>query len=205
MPRIVSSRIALVSLCVWAVAAVAGARQGPPPAPSSESGLVFAPEVRITSVDGSLGELAGWHGGWLRPDGVFLGAGAYALVGGGGGAAMSYGGFVAGFAAPVNDRARIGVRGLVGIGHASLWGPPPPSSDWDACLTSPYLCGTIIISVRTHPNFFVFEPQVTAESRVGRRVSVEVAVGYRVIGSASGYESHLRGTFGSVGVRLGPF
>ena len=205
MSRVVSSRIAVVSLCVWAVAAIAGAQQGPPPVPSSESGFVFAPEVRITSVNGSLGELAGWHGGWLRPDGVFLGAGAYALVGGGDRSAMSYGGFVAGFAAPVNDRARIGVRGLVGIGRATLWVPPPPSSDLDACLTSPYLCESIIIAVRTQSNFFVFEPQVTAESRVGRRVSVEIAVGYRVIGGASGYEGRLRGASGSVGVRFGPF
>ncbi len=118
---------------------------------------------------------------------------------------MSYGGFAAGFAAPVNDRTRIGVRGLVGIGHATLWVPPPPSSDGDACLTNPFLCDSIIIAVAVNPYFLVFEPQVTAESRVGRRVSVEVAVGYRVAGSASGYESRLRGASGSAGVRLGPF
>lgn len=205
MPRFVSSRIAVVSLCVWAVAAIAGARPGPPPVPSSESGFVFTPEVRFTSVDGSFGELAGGHAGWRRPDGVFLGAGAYGLVGGGGRAGMLYGGFVAGFGAPVNDRTRIGVRGLFGFGQASLWVPPPPSSGSDPCLTSPYLCESIIISVRTHPNFFVFEPQVTAESRAGRRMSVEIAAGYRVIGGASGYASRLRGAFGSVGVRLGPF
>ena len=205
MPRVVSSRIAVVSLCVWAVAVIAGAQQGPAPVPSSERGFVFAPEVRITSVDGRFGELAGGHAGWLRPDGVFLGAGAYGLVRGGGRAAMSYGGFVAGFAAPVNDRTRIGVRGLVGIGHATLWVPPPPSSDSDPRLTNPYLCDSIIIAVAAHPYFVVFEPQVTAESRLGRHVSVELAAGYRVIGGASGYESRLRGAFGSVGVRLGPF
>jgi hypothetical protein len=205
MLRHVWPRVAVALLFVLAVAAAADARQGPPAPAPGQSGLVFAPEIRVTSIDGSSGELIGGYAGWLRRDGLLLGAGGYGLVSGGGETGMSYGGFVAAYSLPVSDLARVGVRGLVGVGKAHLWVPVPPPAGWDDCFSSPYLCESILISVGEHPSFVVFEPQVTVESRVGRRVSVEVGAGYRVIGNAEGYASRLQGVFGSVGVRIGPF
>jgi hypothetical protein len=54
-------------------------------------------------------------------------------------------------------------------------------------------------------NFVVFEPQVTAAIRLTRAVSFDFAGGYRVIADAGGFDRELRGGFGSVGIRFGPF
>jgi hypothetical protein len=52
----------------------------------------------------------------------------------------------------------------------------------------------------------VFEPAVNATIRLGRQVSLDIAGGYRLTGNNDyGWDSHVNGGFGSVGIRVGVF
>ena len=167
------------------------------------SGVVFTPEVKFTTVNHANGTLVGGYGGWLYDDSLLLGAAAYWLTNGENGADMWSGGMLVGWTVPLGSVVRVGGRGLVGFGYAELpyeytyvdygWGPHHGSG----VHTTPWAwVGT---------SFFVFEPQATATFRLTRTVSFDVAGGYRVIADANGLDRELRGGFGSVGIRFGPF
>jgi hypothetical protein len=167
------------------------------------SGLVFTPEVKFSPVNHSTGTLVGGYGGWLYDDSLLIGAAAYWLTNGKDGTDMWYGGMLVGWSVPLGDIVRVGGRGLVGWGYGELpyqytyqdygWGHHQGSgtatTQWSWASTS----------------FFVFEPQATATFRVTKTVAFDVAGGYRVVGDAGGLDRELRGGFGSIGVRFGPF
>ena len=56
------------------------------------SGFVVAPDLKLTSIDGSSDALAGLYGGFITDRRLLLGAAAYWLTGGAGGVDMAYGG-----------------------------------------------------------------------------------------------------------------
>jgi hypothetical protein len=164
------------------------------------SGFVFTPEVKFSPVNHSTGTLVGGYGGWLLEDTFLLGGAAYWLTNGKNGTDMSYGGIIAGWTVPLGDMVRVGGRGLFGFGYAEIpyqytytygyghhQGTPTTYWNWVA------------------QNFVVFEPQATAAIRFTRTVSLDIAGGYRVVGDAGGLDHELRGGFGSIGVRFGPF
>lgn len=217
MTRGALSTTAILSLFVMAAAASIAAAAGPQTPGSSParteaaqpgplvlepipSGFVFTPELRLTRIDRWSATQLGGFGGWLVSDVFLLGAGGYGIASGPHGIGLHYGGMVAGISLPIDDRLRIGVRGLFGFGEAQLVERlpvmcPNPSVDFAPCFGA----------VRVHQNFAVFEPQFTLGARLGEKVTFELSGGYRVIGSADGREGCLQSGFGSVGLRFGPF
>ena len=178
----------------------AASQQGPLVLEPIESGFVFAPEVRFTRVDRFSSLQVGGYGGWLVSDAILVGVGGYGLAAGPDGVGMSYGGLVAGFTLPVDDRLRLGVRALVGFGEVRLVERVPamcpyPSGDFAPCFHSAWV----------HQNFAVFEPQVTLGARLTPKVTFELSGGYRVVGNAGRWANRLQSGFGSAAVRFGPF
>ncbi len=181
-------------------AQAAAAQPGPLLLQSIEGGFVFAPEVRLTRIDGSAGTQFGGYAGWLFGDSFLIGGGGYGLVSGPNGVGMNYGGIVGRFTMPAGKSVRIGVGGLFGGGEARLPDFLPamcasPAGGFVPCVLPEW----------RNQNFVVFEPQVSAVARIGHRVAIDIAGGYRVIGCAGAWDSRLRGGFASVAVRFGPF
>jgi hypothetical protein len=221
MNRFVSSIVGVATGCLVVLAATsaaanpqeaasggqasrpAQAQGGPLMLQPVSSGMVFTPEVKFTTVNHGNGTLVGGYGGWLYDDSLLLGGAAYWLTNGENGTDMWYGGMLVGWTVPLGNVVRVGGRGLVGFGYAELpyqytyqdygWGHHSGSgtatTQWAWAST----------------NFFVFEPQATATFRLTKTVSFDVAGGYRVIADANGLDRELRGGFGSVGIRFGPF
>jgi len=218
MNRFARSMTGLVTGClvmVIAAAATAGAQEAaaggqPPPAPRQgpmvvqqiSSGFVLMPEVRFTELNHSWGTQIGASGGWLYDDTFFVGGGVYSVVGGADDQQLTYGGFITGWSAPINNALRVGVRGLFG------WGRSETFQQW----TDPGYChhgtcyGPSTQKAWVYQSFMVFEPAVNATIRLGRQVSLDLAGGYRLTGNNYyGWDSHVNGGFGSVGIRVGVF
>jgi hypothetical protein len=229
MSRFVGSRIAVMSVCLLAGAAAvaaagpqgaaaasgqgrpAEAQQGPLVVEPISSGFVIAPDFRFTKIDGSNHVLAGAYGGWLHDQTFLLGAGGYWLADPKShGTRVGYGGFVAGMSVPVGSALQVGARGLFGMGQARMFANVTvrhPDYFGDRGRNQQVDPGFTVVQqqVRFNQNFLVFEPQATAALRFGGKVSLDFGGGYRFIGDAGGWDRQLRGGFGSVGVRFGPF
>jgi hypothetical protein len=183
----------------------AEAQQGPLVLQPISSGWVVTPEVKFTTVNGSYGTIVGVSGGWLYDESLFIGAGGYWMVDGSHGETLSYGGFITGWAAPVGSKLRLGVRGLVGWGHAELIEDVAYGYDHHAGPWGGY-GHQATQRAWVYQDFWVFEPQATATVLLGKHVALDVAGGYRVTGNNYyGWDNHVNGGFGSVGVRFGPF
>jgi hypothetical protein len=63
--------------------------------------------------------------------------------------------------------------------------------------------GTVPSAVRVREDFFVFEPQVNALTRVTDHFAIDLAVGYRLIGMADVLGDRLDGATGSLGLQFG--
>jgi hypothetical protein len=179
------------------------ARQpGPMVVQQISSGWVLTPEVRYTELNGSWGTQLGASGGWLYDDSLFVGGGVYGLVGGAGDQQLIYGGLVTGWSAPITKSLRVGVRALFGWGHSETF------EEW----TDPGYChhgncyGPSTQKAWVYQDFMVFEPSVNATIRLAKQLSLEVAGGYRLTGNNYyGWDNHVNGAFGSVGIRVGVF
>jgi hypothetical protein len=183
----------------------AAAQSGPLLLQPVSSGMVFTPEVKFSTVNHSNATLVGGSGGWLYDDTLFLGGAAYWLTNGKDHTDMWYGGMVVGWTVPVGSMLRIGGKGLVGFGDATV-----PYEMTVPAYPHPYhssggSTGTVTQWYWASTGFFVFEPQATAILRLTKKVSFDFSGGYRVIGDANGLDHELRGGFGSIGVRFGPF
>jgi hypothetical protein len=229
MSRFGSSRMAVISLCLFAAtAAVAAAGQQQASAPSSESpqaqagsgplviepissGFAVTPEVIFTTVNHSSATLVGASGGWLYDDALLLGAGGYWLVNGHRGTSMSYFGVVAEWTVPVGRSLRVGVRGLFGEGTGELIetvAVPYPSHPDRLHPPGPAVDqGFTMVTqqVHVHQDFLVFEPQATAVLRFGNKIALDLGGGYRLIGDAGSWDREWQGGVGRVGVKFGPF
>ena len=82
------------------------------------SGFVVAPDLKLTSIDGGSGALAGLYGGFITDRRLLIGAGAYWLTGGPGGVDMAYGGGLVEWFANPGGRVDFSVRSLFGAGRA---------------------------------------------------------------------------------------
>jgi hypothetical protein len=176
--------------------------QGPMVVQQIGSGFVLMPEVRFTEVNHSWGTQFGASGGWLYDESLFVGGAFYGLVGGADDAQLMYGGFVTGWSTPISSAVRVGVRALFG------WGRSETFEEW----TDPGYChhGTCyspsVQKAWVYQDFMVFEPQATATFQLGKKLALEVGGGYRLTGNNYyGWDSHVNGAFGSVGIRVGVF
>jgi hypothetical protein len=180
----------------------ARAQQGPLVLQPISSGFVFTPEVRFTEVNHSYGTMLGGSGGWLYDQTLFIGGGFFGLVDGAHGSELYYGGLITGWSTPISRAVRVGVRGLFGWGHSETFEsfsyagychhggcyPPATEQAW------------------IYQDFWVVEPQATATIRLGKQVALELGGGYRLTGNNYyGWDGHVNGGFGSVGIRFGVF
>ncbi len=84
------------------------------------SGLMVAPDVRLTGIDGGHGTLVGAYGGLVTDRRLLLGAGAYWLTGASGSVEMAYGGGLVEWFANPRGLVDVSFRGFVGLGAAAL-------------------------------------------------------------------------------------
>jgi hypothetical protein len=164
--------------------------------------FVVAPDYRIADVDGATGQLAGAYAGRLIENAFFVGGGAYWLVNGGRGEDMRYGGLLLGWSMPVGSRLRVGTRGLVGIGTATLGSDVTVRGGVTRTRGGVRAVPDRTVRFLARDDFFVFEPQVHAAVQLIPHLGVEVGGGYRLSGAADALEDRLNGVSGNVAVTL---
>lgn len=180
--------------------------------------FVITPDVKVADLNHSTRTLVGAYGGLLKENTLLLGAGGYWLADGSRSQEMAYGGFVTQWTVPVGHRVRVGVRGLVGGGRATVgrtvsfqvptgldlqgfdgrhWMGPGRGRDLNFTFT------TVSREARFHTGFFVAEPQADVVLKLSSWLALNAGAGYRAVGWASGLERQLRGAAGSLGFRIG--
>jgi hypothetical protein len=187
-----------------------------------ESGFVLAPEVRVTEIDDRTATLVGGYGGWLTDRTILIGAGGYWLANGDG-RELAYGGAVVEWAVRGRERIGFAVRGLVGVGRATLesslfgdlgdrdidvprlfgrFGRRGQSFGHGGDLRIPVVGGSGF-TVRVEDTFLVAEPQVTFIWNAADWMRLNIGAGYRVVGATDWFGDRLNGASGSVSVQFG--
>lgn len=172
------------------------------------SGFVVAPDFKFSEMDGESANLLGAYAGWLTDRKLLLGAGAYWLTSGAGGADLTYGGALVEWFVQRNDRFNLSFRGLLGAGTGTLSvdvGDFPEPVFRNRRGRGDRFPHQFPSTVRVEEGFFVAEPQANASITITQWLRLGVGAGYRLIGAASGLESRLRGPTASVSVQLGRF
>jgi len=194
-------------------ASAATAQQGPLRLQRIRSGMVFAPEVKIADIDDVTGTFVGGYAGWLSDERFLVGGGGYWLVSPTDHRDVGYFGGIVGWQVPLNDAVRVGARGLVGGGWATLlgaydfrvpdhpWGRPPHPTpiDWD------HAGDTVQGWAYVGEEFFVFEPQLDLSVRVADSVSLTTGISYRVVAGAGDFDDRLRGVAGNIAIQVGVY
>jgi len=186
-----------------------------------EQGLVFAPDARITEVNGETAALAGGYVGWMTDRTWVVGAGGYWLANQDDDLKMAYGGMVVEYLVRSQERIGFGVRGLVGGGRATLGSTVGEYFGvTDASLSRgdgrqgqashmlrqdrggrfPVTADTELL-VREY--FFVVEPQASVIVHFTRWARLDLGVGYRLTAGAGPLDDELRGPSASVAVQFG--
>src|SRR5689334_16471714 len=201
--------------------AAPAAAQGPLVLEKVRNEFVVTPDYKVTELNGDVGQLAGAYVGGVLEEHLLIGGAGYWLANGSQGTDLRYGGLVVGWqTAPA--RIRFGARGLVGGGQGTLGvpfdrvvDPRVAAAVRDArTIAAPIVArfggrtpalvqGSVPTTVRVREEFFVFEPQVNALTRVTDHVAVDLAVGYRMIGMADAIGDRLEGATGSLGLQFG--
>ncbi len=195
--------------------------QGPLVVERVHSPVVVAPDYKVTDLDGEFGQLAGAYVGRAIDGALFIGGAGYWLVNGSGGDELAYGGVLAGWSMPAGGRIRFGARGLVGFGRATL------GTDFDIVRgfdggrgggiggnrpgdirgvtrfgTSGRGAQVSTIRVRAQDDFFVFEPQADALTRITDNIGLHWAAGYRLTALTDALDDRVNGATGSVALQL---
>lgn len=215
------------ALAALLVASNAWAQQPPTPETNKtpiqiervENRVVFSPDYKITRLDGHTGQLAGASAGYLIQEVLFIGGSAYWLASGATGWDLSYGGLVIGVRVPGNDRIAFGVKGLSGIGRATLnttFGELIPGGGWPAVGLPmgggghwhvPFVPGgqqnAAGTRVQVTENFLVFEPQADLVFTVTKRIRFGVSGGYRATGGVDALGDRVNGATATVSVEFG--
>lgn len=173
-----------------------------------ENSFVFAPDFKVTAIDGDTGQLAGGYAGWLAEDTLFVGGAAYWLADGPDDAELTYGGVLIGWNTPAEHRIQFGARGLVGIGRAQLGTDIMQVARFGSRTrrgrsTEEDSSPTETVRVRSRDDFFVFEPQLTLVTKLTNCLGVTWGAGYRLTGYTDFLDDRLRGVTGSVALQLG--
>lgn len=218
-----------VALMLCAAGAASAQDTGPAPATPTDQGagplvlervhnpFVVAPEYKITEVDGDTRQLIGGHAGWLLEDQILIGGAGYWLADGSRDTRLAYGGLLIGWTMSADHRVRFGGRGLVGGGTATLASDLAVFPvDIDGGIGGRGNDGRVVrfgsgpaatvpktIRVRGRDDFFVFEPQGNATTRITDHVGVDLAVGYRWTGFSDFLRDRLDGVTGSLALQFG--
>ena len=228
-------RIRRCALALVLVAGAGAAAAQEPEAPARlavkeiRSGLVIAPDLKLTSVDGGSGKLTGLYGGFITDRRLLIGVGAYWLTGGPASVGMAYGGGLVEWFANPGGRVDFSVRSLFGAGRARLvsdfgipvfgphggragWlshGGRRHGSGWSRTWHRGHApWGDLPWPSRTafgyHEDFLVADPQLSVHLNVTDWLRIGGGAGYRFIGRAGRNGERLRGLTASFGLQLGP-
>jgi hypothetical protein len=195
MPRILSIVFALVVSYPATGLAQTPSAAAPLVVERVHTPFVVAPDYKVTDFDGGVGQLAGGYAGRVIDDALFVGGAGYWLVNGSRAEKLAYGGLVVGWSKPWWSSVRVGARGLVGAGTASLTREVTLLRGVRTRTASP-------AAVRVRDDFFVFEPQLNATIGLLPHVGVNLAGGYRLAAFTDALEDHLNGATGNLALQL---
>lgn len=197
-----TSRLLLAAVLLAGCASVAEAQT--PGGPSSgplvlepiESRFVVAPEYKFTDVDGRTGHMAGVTAGVLTDRSLYLGGAVYFLTNGSHDFGLTYGGLLSGWTTPLGSHLRVGGRGLLGFGTATL-------GDTVTTLDPRFRFAPRQVNFIVHDDFLVAEPQAQAHVSFADHVGIDITGGYRFTGFEQLQRDGAEGATGSVGVQIG--
>ena len=194
------------------------------------SGLVIAPDLKLTSIDGHSGAVTGLYGGFITDRRLLVGAGAYWLTGGSDAVDMAYGGGLVEWFANPGGRVDFSVRSLFGVGRATLSstvatpvfdafrghaGRPPYGWPGHGRNRGGWFHGghptwrddfdwPSSVTFRYRNDFLIADPQLSVHLNLTDWLRIGGGAGYRFVGRAGADGDRLRGFTTSVGLQLGP-
>ena len=193
------------------------------------SGLLIAPDLKLTSIDGGSGAVAGLYGGFITDRRLLIGAGAYWLTGGPAGVDMAYGGGLVEWFANPGGRVDFGARSLFGFGRATLTSTvdiPAFDAFHGHASRLPHAgrghgryrghssrgghraAGNFgwpsSAAFRYHNDFLIADPQLSVHLNVTDWLRIGGGAGYRFVGRAGSDRERLQGLTASIGLQLGP-
>lgn len=213
---------ASMAACALAVSAVAHA-QATPAAPAGpleistlESGVVAAPEVRFTKINGRSTTLAGGAVGWETERRLFIGAAAYMNTNRSDSFETQYGGALVRWTFLADGPVGVSAGMLAGFGTATLsrpfgdvfgaprFGPPVAAFGRDGRVhIGPTSTLTADTPVRVHDDFVLVEPQLSLVWTVAPWIRLDAGASYRAVGASDLLDHQLRGVAGTVAIRFG--
>ena len=193
------------------------------------SGLLVAPDLKLTSIDGGSGAVAGLYGGFITDRRLLVGAGAYWSTGGLAGVDMAYGGGLVEWFANPGGRVDFSVRSLFGLGRATLastvdvprfdavhghavrmpYGGPDHRRHWSRWSHAGHpprgdLKWPSAVTFRYREDFLIADPQLAVHLNVTDWLRIGGGAGYRFVGRAGSDGERLQGFTASIGLQLGP-
>ncbi len=173
-----------------------------------KTGFLFAPDVRVTRLDGKTSTLVGGYAGALTDSSFFIGGGAYWLANGNRDRELAYGGVVVGWLAHTDRPIGFGVKTLVGAGQATLATTvttiAPGGIDFDQSGFPKGINPALrTITIRDRPGFFVAEPEANLFVNLSKNVRIAAGAGYRLVGADRNEDHRLRGASGSLSLQIG--
>lgn len=166
--------------------------------------IVFSPDVKVTAINHTTGVLAGAYAGKLVENTVFIGGGFYGLVDPRDDVRLVYGGLIVGGRLIGGDRVTVTARGLVGVGHSTLYRnvrfgdqrmvrhpfkPDPPD-------------GFATFRIGFGNQFMLAEPEVRLALALTDGVAVNLGAGYRVTSATDAVNRLVRGATASIGIQF---
>ena len=217
-------QIVAVAVFAAAVPTRAHAQSAPTTASASglqisqvQSGLVVAPDVRFTEVNGRQATLAGGYLGWLTDKRLLVGGAGYFLANRHDDFQMQYGGGLVRWTFLADRPVAISTGVFAGFGTATI---ARPFGDLFNIPTSPAASvpagrggnnGRIRFGtspsadtpVRIHDDYTLAEPQLNIVWSITPWLRLDAGAGYRFVGNAELLNRQLRGASGSLALQFG--
>jgi hypothetical protein len=170
--------------------------------------FVVAPEYKVTHFNGDYShQLAGGYVGTLVDEQLLVAGAIYTLVNGSHDLGLTYGGLMLGWSTRPEARLRFGGRALIGGGTATI---PQTIVVQDVqfggrgdprFIDAPPVTRTV--ATRARDDFFVFEPEANAVTRITDHIGIDLSVGYRVTGWDRFLRDSVDGVTGSLALQFG--
>ena len=206
-----------------AVPTVADAQSDPAQVSSSglqisqvRSGLVAAPDIRVTKVNGKQATLAGGYLGWLTDKRLLIGGAGYVLANRADDFRMQYGGGLVRWTFFADRPVAISTGVFAGFGTATIARPYGDLFDLPTAPAASAPAGrgpngrirfgtspSADTPVRIHDDFTMAEPQLNIVWSITPWLRLDAGAGYRFIGNADLTEQQLRGPSGSLALQFG--
>ena len=206
-----------------AVPTVADAQSDPAQVSSSglqisqvRSGLVAAPDIRVTEVNGKQATLAGGYLGWLTDKRLLIGGAGYVLANRADDFRMQYGGGLVRWTFFADRPVAISTGVFAGFGTATIARPYGDLFDLPTAPAASAPAGrgpngrirfgtspSADTPVRIHDDFTMAEPQLNIVWSITPWLRLDAGAGYRFIGNAHLTEQQLRGPSGGLALQFG--